>query len=174
MGARPEDYARAAPRKSYIHVDDFSSPAALAEYLKKLDADDAAYNEYFAWKGTGEFMNTFFFCRLCAMLHDPARPRKEYVNLTKWWRLDAMCRKGSWNNHTSTENARPNSHLLNEIAKEKAAIAASIRRREAAAAAANDVSFGQSNYVEVKRKRRGLVADDLVRDPVGDKFPVLL
>ena len=164
MGARPEDYARAAPLKSYIHVDDFPSAAALAVHLKKLDADDAAYNEYFAWKGTGEFMNTFFFCRLCAMMHDPARPRKEYVNLTKWWRLDAMCRRGSWNNQTETKTR---SHLLNDIAKEKAAVAASRRH------AASDFSNGQ-NYLEVKRKRRGLGADDLVNGPVGEKFPVLL
>ncbi len=50
MGARPEDYARSAPYKSYIHVDDFESPKELAEYLHKLDQDDNLYNEYFKWK----------------------------------------------------------------------------------------------------------------------------
>ena len=50
MGARPEDYARSAPFKSYIHVDDFESPKELAEYLHKLDEDDDLYNEYFKWK----------------------------------------------------------------------------------------------------------------------------
>ena len=50
MGARPEDYARSAPFKSYIHVDDFESPKELAEYLHKLDEDDNLYNEYFKWK----------------------------------------------------------------------------------------------------------------------------
>ena len=50
MGARPEDYARSAPYKSYIHVDDFESPKELAEYLTKLDQDDSLYNEYFKWK----------------------------------------------------------------------------------------------------------------------------
>jgi hypothetical protein len=47
MGARKEDYERSAPYKSFIHVDDFESPAELAAYLHKLDKDDALYNEYF-------------------------------------------------------------------------------------------------------------------------------
>ena len=50
MGARPEDYERAAPYKSYIHVDDFEGPKELAEYLKKLEENDDLYNEYFRWK----------------------------------------------------------------------------------------------------------------------------
>ena len=64
MGARPADYARAAPHMSYIHVDQFTGPQQLAEFLHKLDKDDAAYNEYFLWKGTGEFINTRFWCRV--------------------------------------------------------------------------------------------------------------
>lgn len=47
MGAHPDDYARAAPYKSYIHVDDFSSPKDLADYLHLLDQNDDLYNEYF-------------------------------------------------------------------------------------------------------------------------------
>ena len=71
MGARKEDYEKRAPHKSFIHVDDFAGPAELAEYLKKLDNDDELYNSYFKWKGTGEMINTKFFCRMCALLHDP-------------------------------------------------------------------------------------------------------
>ena len=50
MGARPEDYARAAPFHSYIHVDDFDGPKELAAYLHKLDQDDDLYQQYFQWK----------------------------------------------------------------------------------------------------------------------------
>ena len=50
MGARPEDYERAAPYHSWIHVDDFNGPKALADYLKLLDSRDDLYNEYFQWK----------------------------------------------------------------------------------------------------------------------------
>ena len=71
MGARKEDYVRSAPQKSFIHVDDFDSPEDLAKYLKELDSNDDLYNEYFQWKGTGEMINTKFFCRLCSLLHDP-------------------------------------------------------------------------------------------------------
>ena len=50
MGARPEDYEKATPYKSYIHVDDYDSPEELAKYLHELDQDDDKYNEYFKWK----------------------------------------------------------------------------------------------------------------------------
>ena len=63
MGAHPSDYEAVAPPKSYIHVDDFASPKALAQFLIKLDRDDDLYNSYFRWKGTGEFVNTKFWCR---------------------------------------------------------------------------------------------------------------
>ncbi len=85
MGARPEDYERTAPQHSYIHVDDFAGPKELAEYLRELDADDDKYNAYFRWKGTGEFVNTKFMCRVCAMLHDEvatsAQARREHANV---------------------------------------------------------------------------------------------
>ncbi|XP_012276310.1 glycoprotein 3-alpha-L-fucosyltransferase A isoform X2 [Orussus abietinus] len=95
MGAHPTDYARSAPHRSYIHVDEFESPKELAEYLHRLDNDDALYNSYFKWKGTGEFINTFFWCRVCAMLHDP-RPPKFYKDVNEWWRGDGVCTLSSW------------------------------------------------------------------------------
>ncbi|CAH8871029.1 unnamed protein product [Trichobilharzia szidati] len=51
MGASVEEYKKVAPPYSFIHVDQFESPAKLAEYLKYLDRNDTAYNEYFAWHG---------------------------------------------------------------------------------------------------------------------------
>lgn len=96
MGARPEDYAAVAPYHSYIHVDDFGSPEELAHYLLKLDNDDDMYNSYFRWKGTGEFINTYFFCRLCAMLHDSV-PSKSYNDINKWWKNANICvTSGPW------------------------------------------------------------------------------
>ena len=91
MGARPAEYKKVAPDFSFIHVEEFSGPAELAQYLHQLDQDDEKYNRYFQaslplqsctriwtvyywtfywqWKGTGEFINTRFFCRVCALLH---------------------------------------------------------------------------------------------------------
>lgn len=95
MGARKEDYERAAPYHSFIHVDDFDGPRELAAYLKQLDENDALYNEFFRWKGTGTFMNTYFWCRLCAMLHYPDY-RKSYSDINEWWRGKGTCVTGSW------------------------------------------------------------------------------
>lgn len=90
MGAAPEDYKRAAPPHSYIHVDDFDSPKDLADYLHKLDQNDDLFNEYFRWKGTGRNINTFFWCRICAMLHAP-RESHSYRDLERWWRGPEVC-----------------------------------------------------------------------------------
>lgn len=97
MGARPEDYERSAPERSYIHVDEFASPAELATYLKRLDKDDSLYNSYFKWKGTGEFINTYFWCRLCTMLHAPLQ-YKHYDDVNNWWRGPGVCTPKSWRN----------------------------------------------------------------------------
>lgn len=91
MGGRREDYERMAPERSYVHVDDFESPESLAEYLQRLDADDDLYNQYFLWKGTGEFIDTKFFCRLCAMLHDDGVPYKGHRNFSDWWSGPGVC-----------------------------------------------------------------------------------
>ncbi|XP_050302319.1 glycoprotein 3-alpha-L-fucosyltransferase A-like [Anthonomus grandis grandis] len=97
MGARPEDYQKSTPEGSYIHVDEFAGPEELAEYLHRLDNDNALYNSYFKWKGTGEFINTYFWCRLCAMLHAPLVPR-HYEDVNDWWRGPGVCTTKSWRN----------------------------------------------------------------------------
>jgi hypothetical protein len=103
MGGAPEDYARSAPPHSYIHVDDFESPEQLAQYLHKLDQHDDLYNEYFRWKGTGTIINTYFWCRVCAMLHENTRPSHSYRNLEKWWRGEGVCiGKDNWRQHQRT------------------------------------------------------------------------
>jgi hypothetical protein len=99
MGARPQDYERAAPYKSFIHVDDFDGPKQLAEFLKTLEENDEAYNDYFRWKGSGETINTKFFCRLCALLHEPRsiNPGHHYEDFNEWWRGKGTCINGNWN-----------------------------------------------------------------------------
>ncbi|XP_066603353.1 glycoprotein 3-alpha-L-fucosyltransferase A isoform X2 [Prorops nasuta] len=104
MGARPRDYARSAPYRSYIHVDEFESPKELAVYLHRLDKDDQLYNSYFRWKGTGEFINTYFWCRVCAMLHDE-HPPKHYTDINEWWRGDGICTMSSWREIESSRDA---------------------------------------------------------------------
>ena len=91
MGAHPNEYKRLAPPNSYIHIDGFKSPAELATYLKFLDTNDELYNSYFLWKGTGEFINTKFLCRLCAMVHIAPYFPMWYKNVRKWWLNDDIC-----------------------------------------------------------------------------------
>lgn len=98
MGAHPDDYKRVAPPGSYIHVEDFSGPEELAEYLQKLATNDVEYNKYFRWKEFGSFIDTKFWCRICSMLWDPDRPNMSVPNLQEWWRSDGMCiGKERWN-----------------------------------------------------------------------------
>ncbi|XP_035775611.1 glycoprotein 3-alpha-L-fucosyltransferase A-like [Anopheles albimanus] len=107
MGARPEDYEASSPLKSYLHVDEFASPKELAEYLHLLDRNDELYNSYFKWKGTGEFINTYYWCRVCAMLHDDASFRKPkwYEDINDWWRGPGVCTNGSWRNYRARNPA---------------------------------------------------------------------
>ena len=91
MGAHPDDYKRVAPIGSYLHVEDFGSPAALARTLLKLDEEDEEYNKFFRWKSTGYFLNTKFWCRICAMLWDPNKPSLSVKDLDQWWRGDNTC-----------------------------------------------------------------------------------
>ena len=111
--ARKEDYERSAPKKSFIHVDDFDGPEHLAEYLHKLDRDDNLYNEYFQWKGTGEMINTKFFCRVCSLLHDEQRREEAatyYKDINQWWRGKGTCVKSSWRS-TPVKTNKNNSTL---------------------------------------------------------------
>lgn len=93
MGAPKEDYEDAASTKSFIHVE-------LAAYLHKLDKNDNLYNEYFQWKGSGEITDTSEsknrgWCRLCAMLHAPFKP-KYYKDVNRWWSYPGVCTKEMW------------------------------------------------------------------------------
>ena len=105
MGAKPKDYERVAPFNSYIHVDNFKGPKDLAEYLKVLESNEYLYNKYFRWKGTGEFIKTKFFCRICSLLHDhrAAKYQRFVKDINKWWAGDGVCVYGRWND-TSVKN----------------------------------------------------------------------
>nr|CAB3247556.1 alpha-(1,3)-fucosyltransferase 6-like [Phallusia mammillata] len=49
-GPKKEDYLVMAPPHSFIHTEDFASPAELTKYLMYLDKNDTAYREYFKWR----------------------------------------------------------------------------------------------------------------------------
>nr|XP_004225940.1 galactoside 3(4)-L-fucosyltransferase-like [Ciona intestinalis] len=56
-GPSKKDIEYLAPPGSFIHTEDFESPAKLVEYLLYLDKNDTAYREYFNWvRNPGEGM----------------------------------------------------------------------------------------------------------------------
>ncbi|KAL8567379.1 hypothetical protein ACOMHN_001767 [Nucella lapillus] len=92
MGAAPNDYRQVAPLNSFLHVDEFSSPFELANYLHFLSGNDKAYNSYFGWKGLWQNIDTLFPCRLCALAHDvEQRGSSWYRDIDEWWAGPAIC-----------------------------------------------------------------------------------
>ncbi|XP_078577028.1 4-galactosyl-N-acetylglucosaminide 3-alpha-L-fucosyltransferase FUT5-like [Branchiostoma floridae x Branchiostoma japonicum] len=92
LGAPRSDFERLTPPNSYIHVDDFESPEALAKYLKYLDQNDEEYNKYFAWKTQPPKnpLPSLFegdLCELCKKLSNVSpTERKVYTDIDRWWR----------------------------------------------------------------------------------------
>ena len=90
------NYSQIAPPNSYIDARQFE-PKQLADYLMKLDADDALYNEYFAWKdhydvGTGvknQVLNGF--CDLCRQLHQDNNRPQIFSQLMNHWLPENQC-----------------------------------------------------------------------------------
>ncbi|XP_037803091.1 alpha-(1,3)-fucosyltransferase C-like [Penaeus monodon] len=90
------NYALIAPPGSYIDALSFPSVESLAKYLKYLDGNDTAYNEYFRWKGQYTIDNGWSntaqgFCDLCKKLHQDSTP-KVYRDIKDWFMLRGGCK----------------------------------------------------------------------------------
>jgi len=96
MGARRRDYEAIAPVNSFLHVDEFSGPRQLADYLHLLAANDTLYNEYFRWRETQwSSVDVRYWCRLCALLHwrDDVDYVSWYDDYETWW--NGACQRGA-------------------------------------------------------------------------------
>ena len=77
---------------SFINAADFDSVKDLADYLKYLDKNDTAYNQYFEWKTKYKVVKyQFWLCQLCKALHDPTRPAKTYHKISDFWGVRESC-----------------------------------------------------------------------------------
>ena len=78
---------------SYINAADFDSVKDLADYLKYLDKNDTAYNQYFQWKTKYKIVKyQFWLCQLCKALHDPTKPEKIYHKMSEFWGVKGSCK----------------------------------------------------------------------------------
>ena len=83
------DYERIAPAGSYIDARRYQ-PAQLADYLRRLDANETLYEEFFRWKKDYAVeagvtsMARRGFCHLCSRLHHD-QTAKNYVDLASHW-----------------------------------------------------------------------------------------
>lgn len=93
LGPPRENYENFAPGNSFIHVDDFQNPEALANYLLQLDKDDTAYMHYFDWRKhvsatphlviwNQEFI--IYICHACEYI-GRHKEYKEAHDIYKWW-----------------------------------------------------------------------------------------
>ena len=101
-GSSREDYERALPPRSFIHLEDFASMSDFVQFIRALDADDERYGEYFSWKEdmSIECLNPTLFIKshpsinLCylihKLLHVHAHPetswQKRVPDFGAWWR----------------------------------------------------------------------------------------
>ncbi|KAH7697392.1 glycoprotein 3-alpha-L-fucosyltransferase A, partial [Aphelenchoides avenae] len=88
-----------APMNSFIAIDDYKTPADLADYLKYLVGNRTAYMEYFAWRNeapmrvwTAESLTTRF-CHLCRALSAAKDRHRAPVipNITEWFTTRTQC-----------------------------------------------------------------------------------
>lgn len=111
LGASMAEYEKYSPPNSYLHVRNFSDPAHLAEFIRRVDKDDNLFNQYHRWRETHlpVFKTTErLHCWLCRMVHE--RPHRKHEQYSKFWTKD-MCEakpellRGSWH-YTVQRNLR--------------------------------------------------------------------
>ncbi|XP_074034925.1 glycoprotein 3-alpha-L-fucosyltransferase A [Leptinotarsa decemlineata] len=98
MGAKLSNCKMLLPPNSYIHIDDFASPAVLAQYIKRLN-ETGEFRDFFQWKRNFEVLNehgyfqskSFHYCRVCQALNYNDKKQKTYRNLKDFWSPQRDC-----------------------------------------------------------------------------------
>ncbi|KAM9466817.1 4-galactosyl-N-acetylglucosaminide 3-alpha-L-fucosyltransferase 9 [Clarias gariepinus] len=88
LGPPRENYQNFVEGGAFIHVDDFSSPKELAEYLLFLDKNEELYLRYFDWRKHFKVKKAYFWAEHTCLACDYVRRHNEYRafnNLDKWY-----------------------------------------------------------------------------------------
>ncbi|XP_009984387.1 PREDICTED: galactoside 3(4)-L-fucosyltransferase-like [Tauraco erythrolophus] len=89
LGPPRENYELFLPPDSFIHVDDFASPADLAQYLQELSKDSERYQRYFQWrkwlKPSPGPSWAVHVCRACLFLQTTEARYRVVPHLSRWF-----------------------------------------------------------------------------------------
>ncbi|KAL3986468.1 4-galactosyl-N-acetylglucosaminide 3-alpha-L-fucosyltransferase [Sarotherodon galilaeus] len=88
LGPTRQNYEKIIQGDAFIHVDDFSSPKDLADYLLLLDKNEEMYLRYFEWKQHFKVKRFHFPAEYACLTCDYLRRHKEYKafnDLDKWF-----------------------------------------------------------------------------------------
>ncbi|KAK7077268.1 Fucosyltransferase, N-terminal [Halocaridina rubra] len=104
MGAPAPYYKKLLPPDSFIHINDFPSPAELAIYLKSVAADEGRYMSYHTWRFKYKVLNEhgyfktdiFHYCRICEALNYNSKSTKVYDNMETFWNAKSQCYPPFW------------------------------------------------------------------------------
>ncbi|XP_034051355.1 alpha-(1,3)-fucosyltransferase 9-like [Thalassophryne amazonica] len=88
LGPPRQNYENFVPGDSFIHVNDFTSPKELADYLLLLDKNEEMYLRYFEWRRHFKVRKPYIWSEHTCLVCDYLRNHKEYKtvkNLDKWY-----------------------------------------------------------------------------------------
>ncbi|CAK9833287.1 Glycoprotein 3-alpha-L-fucosyltransferase A [Anthophora retusa] len=99
MGAPKKNCEQLLPPRSFLHVNDFANPTALANYIHYLNQHDDKYFEYHEWRKYYKVINEhgYFgsiskhYCRICEALHYNFPVVKTYEDIESFWNKKRDC-----------------------------------------------------------------------------------
>ncbi|XP_043263642.1 4-galactosyl-N-acetylglucosaminide 3-alpha-L-fucosyltransferase FUT6-like [Colletes gigas] len=99
MGASNNNCEQLLPPHSFLHVDDFANPTALANYIQYLNRHDDKYFEYHEWRRYYKVINEhgYFgstsrhYCRICEALNYNTPATKVYDDIESFWHKKQDC-----------------------------------------------------------------------------------
>ena len=112
MGAPKQDVLAVAPDNSFLHVDDFESPADLLIFAHALANDEDRFVEYLKWQHQYAIecafrqMGTFPWEVLCRALNEKYNPNssKVYPDIAEWDSAERECYQNKWIKRAMSEN----------------------------------------------------------------------